>query len=142
MKKQLFWAALILLVIVAAFFLLSPKQEAPKPTPPVTAQKISEKTAGVKPNGFLPQVITIYQKNERMDSRALSISRELAITHSSAADFQSINILEEPQIADYYGVTSTPTIIFATPSGRVYKKFVGSMSKDEILSLLSASPKN
>jgi thiol-disulfide isomerase/thioredoxin len=138
MKNSSFWVAavgLLVLVLLGVFFFF-PKYFQEKSLPPVPGTSTPEaKTV------LLPKVITLYQKGEGESDLAAFVSKELSGAAKIQAVFRAINVQDEPQMAEFYGVSNIPAIVFLLPSGKVYKKIEGYMDKRKILGVLAAMNK-
>lgn len=86
----------------------------------------------------LPKVITLYQKGEGESDLAVYVEKELAAKNRGLANFSSIDTSDEPQMLEFYGVSSVPAVIFITPTGKVYKKHEGYLDQGAILSILKS----
>lgn len=136
-NKNLIWiiiAVVALIIIIAIGWALLRRIPSPSPIKPagvVTAEAV-----------VLPKVITLYQKGEGESDLAAFVSRELAKKFKGMAVFRLINVLDDPQMAGYFGVNSHPAVIFQLPSGRVYSKYEGYLDQKKILSILQSMPKS
>lgn len=135
-NRALIWVivvAVAVLLVGVTFLIYFRAGLAPSPTK--TAVATSEAKA------VLPRVITLYQKGEGESDLALFVSNELARGERGLAVFRAVNILDEPQMAEFYGVSSMPTIVFVTVSGQVYRKHSGYLDKKVILATLKSMAK-
>lgn len=134
-NNSLIWivAALVVVAVVVGWFMLRP---APAPSPVKPAGVATPEAAP------LPKVITLYQKGDGESDLAAFVSAELTKKYQRLAAFKLINVLDEPQMAEYYGVSSQPAVIFQLPSGRIFSKHEGYLSKQKILSTLKAMAKS
>ena len=123
-------AVFVLLLIVGGLWLVINRNTAPANLPPKPAA-FGEKTARA-----LPRVITLYQKGEGESDLAVFVSNELAAKNKGLAKFSTIDTLNEPQMTEYYGVTAVPTVVFLTPSGRIYARHEGYLDQAGILRTL------
>ena len=119
-------AALVLLLLAGGLWLAHYRHAAPAKLPPPPA---GQKAA-------LPRVITLYQKGEGESDLAVFVSDELAAKNKGLAQFSTIDTLNEPQMTEYYGVTSVPTVVFLTPSGRIFARHEGYLDQAGILRTL------
>lgn len=132
MQKKNGWLSIVIiaaLLIVAGIVLIS-LRGAPAPSKKVTGETV---TGEVK---ALPKVITLYQKGEGESDLAAFVARELAKGSKSLANFGAVNVLDEPQMAGFFGVSSMPAIIFVRPNGKVYRKYSGYLDKSKIVAVL------
>jgi len=139
MSKNILVALLVVGLIVMGAALLAILVGRPQPGPSTTTTTMLPFAKPVvKAN--LPKVLTIYQKGEYYSEKASLISKTLASAskYKDIAIFQAVNLLEEPQLAGYYGVTQIPALIIVSSSGRVLLKHEGFLSKEEIILLLSS----
>ena len=135
MKKSIWIAFALVVILIVAFALMrSGTPEKKLPPPPAASPE-----AGVV---FLPKVVTIYQKGEGESDLAAFVARELAREKRGLANFRLINIMDEPQLAEFYGVNNTPAVIFISSAGRIFRKFEGYIDKTKILAVLSAMDQN
>jgi hypothetical protein len=135
MKKSHVW--LILVVVVFVLFalwlvLFKERVSTPKILPPPPQASPEAKSS------LLPKVITLYQKGEGESDLAAFVAREMAAEFKDKAKFRAINVLDEPQMSDYFGVTTVPAIVFLLPSGKLFKVFEGYLDKNKILSVLNS----
>ena len=138
MKSTSFWVVsigLLILVLLGIYFLV-PGIAPEKKLPPAPGTASPEARVVL-----LPKVVTLYQKGEGESDLAAFVSKELAGAKKIAAVFRAINVQDEPQMAEFYGVSNIPAIVFLLPDGRVYKKFEGYLDKAKILGVLSAMNK-
>jgi hypothetical protein len=84
----------------------------------------------------LPKVITLYQKGEGESDLAVYVVKELAARNRGLVNFSSIDTSDEPQMLEFYGVSSVPAVIFMTSAGKVYLKHEGYLDKEAILKIL------
>lgn len=121
---------IVLLVAGAAllWFSLRSAKLSTLPPPPTGTQEAK----------VLPKVITLYQKGEGESDLAVYVAKELAARNRGLANFSNIDTSDEPQMLEFYGVSSVPAVIFITPAGKVYKKHEGYLDKDAILSVIKS----
>ncbi len=55
----------------------------------------------------------------------------------SEVHFGRVNITHYPEIADEYGITAMPTLLFFR-KGELVNKFIGSMDREQLLELVSS----
>ena len=135
MKKNNVWVILIVVLVLLfalGFLLFKERSAAPKILPP-PPQASPEATSIV-----LPKVITLYQKGEGESDLAAFVAREMSAKYKDKAVFRAINILDEPQMSDFFGVTTLPAIVFQLPSGKLFKVIEGYLDKNKILSVLDS----
>ena len=135
MKKYMFPLLVIVLFVFGLFSVfnfLRPKTPAVQP-----AKSAAPKVASSKP---LPRVVTLYQKGEGESDLAFFVSRELAAKNVVLANFSAVNVLDDPQLVEYYGVETTPALIFLLPSGKLYKKHEGYLDKQRIMAIVATIP--
>lgn len=133
-NKNLIWAIIAVVLVLAAAWVLLGRAPAPSPVKPV---KVSTPEAAA-----LPKVITLYQKGDGESDLAAFVAKELSQKCRAMASFRLINVLDEPQMAEYFGVSSQPAVIFLLPSGRVYTKHEGYLDQKKIISILLAMQKS
>ncbi len=136
MKNRNFLILAILALLLALFALLYFTRVGMAPT-----TKPAPGTATVEVTA-LPKVITLYQKGEGESDLAAFVSKELARGLRTMAIFRAINVLDEPQMADFFSVSSMPSIIFLKPNGRMYKAHAGYLDKGQIVAVLKEMPQN
>ncbi len=126
---------LVLLAVAAGVFLWPSLQPTQLPPPP------EAKPLGIthEASRVLPKVITLYQKGEGESDLAVYVSKELARESRGVANFSVIDTSDEPQMLEYYGVSSVPAEIFISPSGKVYKVHEGYLDKAKILATLKSA---
>jgi thioredoxin-like negative regulator of GroEL len=107
---------------------LQPAKQAPLPPPPSSVTREAVKA--------LPKVITLYRKGEGESDLAVYVAKELAAKNRGLANFSNIDTSDEPQMLEFYGVNSVPTIIFIAPTGKVVRKHEGYLDQGAILQLL------
>jgi len=133
MRKTIYILLLILAIVLVVVGISRLVKKAPEGAPPaiklVTPEAVPEKK-------LLPKVITLYQKGEGESDLAAFVSKELS-KQKGIAVFRTVNVLDEPQMASYFGVSSVPTIVFILPSGKIYKKHEGYLDKGQILKALT-----
>jgi hypothetical protein len=128
MKNNLPVLLIICVVILAALVYVFYSLSAPAPEVKLAAlpaQKIA-----------LPKVVTLYQKGESESDLAVFVSNELSRELSGKASFRLVNIADEPQMAEFYGVDETPAVIILTPAGAVQAKHEGYWEKASIVAVL------
>lgn len=136
MKKTNAWVILFVVIVFlfALWFLaFKDRSSVPKILPPPPPQASPEARSII-----LPKVITLYQKGDGESDLAAFVAREMSAKYKDKAVFHAINVLEEPQMSDYYGVTTAPAIIFLLPSGKLFRVFEGYMDKSQILGILDS----
>jgi len=138
MKKNVwFWAVAVVAILYIFFFLAYPRLAGQNKLPPPPKQIVSPEATSV-----LPRVITLYQKGDGESDLAAFVANELAGSKKVPAVFRSINVLDEPQMVEFYGVSNTPAVIFLRANGQMYKKFEGYLDKAKIIAVLSSMDKN
>jgi hypothetical protein len=134
MKKTNYLVLLAVLVVVliagGLWLIVSRNAGTGKPLPPLPA------TVGSKVVRALPRVITLYQKGEGESDLAFFVSNELAVKQKGLAQFSTIDTLNEPQMTEYYGITSVPTVVFLNPEGRIFARHEGYLDQAGILRTL------
>ena len=55
----------------------------------------------------------------------------------TGANIQIIDVDQQPEVAQKFGVTSVPTLIVTDPSGNPIKRNSGTMSKPQLLNFLN-----
>ncbi len=136
MKNSIWTIGALVVIIILAFLLLggrSTEKKLPPPPPAATPE------AQVVP---LPRVVTVYQKGEGESDLAAFVARELAREKGGLASFRLINLADEPQMAEFYGVNNAPAVIFISSAGKIFRKFEGYIDKTRILAVLSSMDKN
>jgi thioredoxin 1 len=130
MKNKLMVLLVVLAVVVLGllYLLLRP---AAQPAGVKLAAGTSEAVSAP-----LPSVITLYQKGEGESDLAIFVSRELARELRGRAAFRLINVEDEPQLAEFYGVNEIPSVVVLTPGGAVQAKHEGYWEKASILAVL------
>jgi hypothetical protein len=132
MKKNYYLLlAVAAVVLIAALYLVL----RPAPTPPEVKLAAPPETAAPKP-AALPKVITLYQKGESESDLAIFVSRELARELRGQASFRLINVEDEPQLAEFYGVSEIPSVVILTPGGAISAKHEGYWDKAAIVAVL------
>ena len=138
-KNTVIWTLITVIVLVVLVFLLMPQlsqpKEKPLPPPPVASPEAKSALP-------LPRVVTLYQKGDGESDLAAFVSKELSNTKIALAVFRAVNVMDEPQMAEFYGVNNTPAIIFLRPNGKVFKVYEGYLDKRKILSVLSKMEKS
>jgi hypothetical protein len=129
----------IMVVVLAAilalglFFLRNSQ-----PTAPVQpAQETKPVVATVEARVGLPKVLTLYQPEDGESDLAVFVSNELNKEARGVATFRLINVEAEPQLAELYGVSDTPAVVFLTSTGKLFRKHDGYLDKKEILSIVA-----
>jgi hypothetical protein len=135
MKNVLLVIGALIVVILLAFALMHGSTPEKKLPPPPAATPEAKAIV-------LPKVITLYQKGEGESDLAACVARELARDKGSLASFRLINIMDEPQMVDFYGVNNTPAVIFISSAGKIFRKFEGYVDKTRILAVLSSMDKD
>ncbi len=133
-KVNLVLVAIIVVLLAVLAAVLWPKLQPAELPPPPTAPKTATQEA-VKAT---PKVITLYQKGEGESDLAVFVAKELAKQARGLAVFNMIDTSDEPQMLEYYGVSSVPAVIFITPAGKVYKVHEGYLEKAAILATLKS----
>ena len=133
MKKNLLLLLAVLAVVIVGLLYLALRPAAPPPE--VKLAVATPEATAVKPVA-LPKVVTLYQKGERESDLAIFVSRELARELRGRASFRLINVEDEPQMAEFYGVSEIPSVIILTPGGAVRAKHEGYWDKAAIVSAL------
>jgi hypothetical protein len=126
-------AALVLILIAGGLWLAINRNAVPGKLPP--------KPTAVGEKAALPRVITLYQKGEGESDLAVFVANELAAKNKGLAEFSTIDTLNEPQMTEYYGITAVPTVVFLTPSGRIYARHEGYLDQAGILRMLRSMAK-
>ena len=138
MKNNLwFWAVTVVAVLYLILFFAYPKLAGRDKMPPLPKEVVSPEVTSV-----LPRVITLFQKGDGESDLAVFVANELAGSKKISAVFRSINVGDEPQMADFYGVSNMPAVIFIHANGKMYKKFEGYLDKAKIMAVLSSMDKN
>ena len=133
MKKNIYLAlAIVAVVIVGLLYLVFRPAAQPPEIKPATAPRES---ATEKPVS-LPKVVTLYQKGEGESDLAVFVSRELARNLRGRASFRLINVEDEPQLAEFYGVSEIPSVVVLTPGGAIQAKHEGYWDKTAIVAAL------
>ena len=139
MRKTIYILLLVLAIVLVIMGISMLVKKGLSGTPPamkvVTPEAVSEKK-------LLPKVITLYQKGEGESDLAAFVSKELSSKQKGIAVFRTVNVLDEPQMAGYFGVSSAPTIVFIMPSGKIYKKYEGYLDKGRILQIIRSMQKS
>ncbi|MCU0640961.1 MAG: hypothetical protein MUC35_02600 [Candidatus Margulisbacteria bacterium] len=137
-KPQLFLIVAVIAVLLGLAFWYV--RAGSQPVETVPAQGTPEATA-VKP-APLPKVITLFRKGDSESDLAIYVSRELSRELKDKVAIRLINIDDEPQMAEYYGVTEFPAVVILTPGGAVRAKHDGYWDKAEILGVLKTISAN
>ena len=124
---------IVILVAGAALAWLGLRSTKPSTLPPPPTAAVSQEAVRV-----LPKVITLYQKGEGESDLAVYVVKELAAQASGLAKFSSIDTSDEPQMLEFYGVSSVPAVIFIAPTGKVYQKHEGYLDKAAILKIIKS----
>jgi thioredoxin-related protein len=61
---------------------------------------------------------------------------------SHLARFRKIDVANDPEVAEFYGVNSIPAIIIKAANGRIIVKHEGYLDKESILNALRVAAKN
>ncbi len=138
MKNNLWlWAVTVVAILYIIFFVAYPKfagrEKLPPPPKPIASPEATSS---------LPRVITLYQKGDGESDLAAFVAQELAGSKKVPAIFRSINVLDEPQMVEFYGVSNTPAVIFLRANGKLFKKYEGYLDKARIIAVLSSMDKN
>jgi len=132
--KKINWpliaTAVVVLLAAGAAIIWSGTQPSKLAPPPRSAAGTKEASRA------LPKIITLYQKGEGESDLAVYVARELAGQARGLAAFSNIDTSDEPQMLEYYGVSSVPAIIFLSPAGKVVQKHEGYLDKAAILKVL------
>ena len=134
MKKNFFLLLAVLAVVIigALYLFLRPAAQPPA----VKLAGVSPEAAAAK-SAVLPKVITLYQKGESESDLAIFVSRELARELRGRAAFRLINVEDEPQLAEFYGVSEIPSVVILTPGGAIQAKHEGYWDKSAIIAVIS-----
>lgn len=132
-RSYLLLAVVIVVLVVAAISLTWLNKPGEKPITATNPAGTLEARVAEKLT-----VITLYQKGEGESDLAAFVASELAAKNSGLAKFKVINTLDDPQIMDFYGVTSVPAIVFLSPSGKVARKHEGYLDKALIVNILKS----
>jgi hypothetical protein len=135
-KNSLPFRALVVIVILvagAALAWLGLRSTKPATLPPPPTATASQEAVRV-----LPKVITLYQKGEGESDLAVYVAKELAAQSRGLAKFSSIDTTDEPQMLEFYGVSSVPAVIFMAPTGKIYQKHEGYLDKAAILKIVKS----
>lgn len=133
--KTIHWVVLIVLAATLAYALyFRQASQAPSAVQPVGESKPIT-TVPVKVG--LPKVLTLYQPEDGESDLAVFVSNELLKEARGIATFRLINIEAEPQMAEFYGVSGTPAVVFLTPAGRLFRKHDGYLDKKAILAIVA-----
>jgi hypothetical protein len=135
MKNAIWIIGALVVILILAFALMrggSPEKKLPPPPAATPEAQVI----------VLPKVVTLYQKGEGESDLAAFVSRELARDKSGLASFRLVNIMDEPQMAEFYGVNNTPAVIFISSAGKIFRKFEGYIDKTRILAVLSSMDKD
>jgi hypothetical protein len=134
--KTIHWIVLVVvlavLLAVGVYFLRA--AQAPAPVQPAQEAK---PVATVEARVVLPKVLTLYQPEDGESDLAVFVSNELNKEAREKASFRLINVEAEPQLAELYGVSDTPAVVFLTGSGRLFRKHEGYLDKQEILAIVA-----
>jgi hypothetical protein len=133
-KVNLALAAVIIILLAVLAAVLWPRfQPAQLPPPPAAPKTATQEAAKA-----LPKVITLFQKGEGESDLAVFVGKELARQARGLAAFSLVDTSDEPQMLEYYGVSSVPAVIFISPAGKVYKVHEGYLDKAAILATLKS----
>jgi len=105
--------------------------------PSLTTTTLPTFKAAPEPAAPKIKVLTLYQKGERFSNLAVGVSSALGKKFQDLAIFQSINLLEEPQLAGFYDISSAPAVVFVSPGGKVLYTHEGFLAKEEIIRKIS-----
>lgn len=133
MKK--YWVVILAVVAVAVLVSLYLALRPAAPPPAVKLAGATPEASAVKAVS-LPKVVTLYQKGESESDLAIFVSRELAREWRGRASFRLINVEDEPQMAEFYGVSEIPSVVVLTPAGAIQAKHEGYWDKAAILAVL------
>ena len=134
--KTIRWV--ILIVVLAALLGLGLYfRRAAQPAAPVLPAQHAKPVATIEVKVGLPQVFTLYQPEDGESDLAVFVSNELNKEARGKATFNLINVEAEPQLAEFYGVSGTPAVVFLTSAGKIFRKHDGYLDKKEILSIIS-----
>jgi len=135
--KTINWVILVVVLVAGlalGVYFLSNSQPA-APVQPVQETKPAVATVEVKVG--LPKVLTLYQPEDGESDLAVFVSNELLKEARGVATFRLINVEAEPQMAEFYGVSGTPAVVFLTSSGRLFRKHDGYLEKKAILAIVA-----
>ena len=109
-------------------------------TPAPSAGKL---VASASAEVFAPQkVVLLYQKGDGESDLLVLVVGEISREKKGLASFHYINTLEEPQMAEFYGISTLPALIYLSPSGKVLFKHEGYQDKEKIIAEILKSRKN
>jgi len=132
--RKVIYAVIILLAALLVVGTLMVARKAPSGNAPAsTALPIPEAEKGP-----LPKVITLYQKGEGESELAAFVAKELSRELKDQAVSRAINVLAEPQMAEFYGVSTTPAVIILSPAGQILFKHEGYLDKAEIIKRINS----
>lgn len=133
--KTIHWVILVVFAAILAYGIYF--WQASQPSAEVQPVQETKPTAQIEVKVGLPKVLTLYQPKDGESDLAVFVSNELGKEARGKAIFRLINVEAEPQLADFYGVSGTPAVVFLTPAGRLFRKHDGYLDKKEILSILA-----
>ena len=128
---------LALAVVVLGLLFIVPKLTAPPPPPPPTETTLLKATEEARPaKRTLPSVINLYRRGDGESDLASYEINRLAAKLGGKAVFQNIDVDSEPEKATFYNVSSVPTVVIFSPSGRTVLRNEGYVEEDVILKKL------
>lgn len=137
MKNKNIWLAVALaaVLVIAGLLYLAFRPAA------VPAIKTAATVASPEAKA-LPHVVTLYQKGEGESDLAVFVSNELARELKGKALFRLVNVEDDPQMAEFFGVTAIPSVVIQTASGKLYSKHEGYMEKAAIVAAVKKLEKD
>ena len=137
--RRVFYAIIILVAAMLVIGTFMATRKTPPPTAPASTEIASPEAIE---KGPLPKILTLYQKGEGESELAAFVARELSRELKGVAVSKAINVLAEPQMAEFFGVSITPAVIFLSSSGKVLYKHEGYLDKAEIISRIKSLNKS
>jgi len=140
MKNPNWRLYLLALVLALALFVLwqtlgPGKTELPAPP----ASLVSPEAVVPAP---LPRVLVLYQQGEGESDLAAFVGKELAAACKDKVVFRLINVLDEPQLVEFYSLKSAPAFVFLFPNGKIFRKYEGYLDKKKILAIVAQMNKS
>ena len=136
MKKFFILMLVMIAVLFAGALIFIPKGAPPATSTTTTLDLAVTVTPEARP---AQKVITLFQKGEGESDLSAYVARGLSAELKGRVVFTIVDVQEEPQIAEYYNVDSVPTLIFISPTGKIFHRHEGYLSKDAILKILSSA---